>query len=760
MDYGATPINGVTPIDISGPPDVNGEYSYAWTIPVSTTLTVGNAGKIKAKVVSPSTQSAVAGVSAGFQVKASVTLVAPNSGVTDLVIGQAKTIEWTPFGNIVKFRIEYKYDTSAWAEITPVGGVVGTVSGANKTWSWTVLNPPSNNVLFKVSDYDNANVSSTSSGANTIKGQLSLVTPDAVPQTFYIGDAIPIQWTKTGTIGNLKIEYSAKGDWTDTLNVNPSYASGADGTNTLTPAWTAPSMVAETYKVRLSNVTPPVGTELTDTSTVAFGVRPKITGITSPGSGEIWNTGDTTKIITWSAISAAKPDLTLPKVKFQYLVAGGVWTDILTLAGLPVEVDCVNGTNNYTWVRGVADEKSEDVKIRVYFKDYASELLESASFKIRPVITLDASLNAALKLTAFSNNANLVKWTSTGTKITTVNVRYDLYNGNGANGIPNDADDYAGIIQDLVPIASGAAGVTWNPAPDVSNSPRIRVVDTGNANVKADSPTFKIIGGLTLTAPSGSATTWIAKSTTNNISWSFSGTIASVKIYYDSNSGKGADNIAGNADDYNTNLPIATVPQVGSSGTTNYLWNPMPDTVTNFGRIKITNAADEVNVFSIGTDFNIGAQFDLTQPEGGHIAYATESYDILWNAFAINGVTKVALYYTNDSGAPSPTWNLITNLAPNTGLYTWSPIPFGLADLNNTNKIRITQFNPLNETPTKNESAANFSILGKLIVTVPGTGSESWVVNTTQAIKFKKKGAIQSVDLYYSYDGTALNYVK
>ena len=86
----------------------------------------------------------------------------------------------------------------------------------------------------------------------------------------------------------------------------------------------------------------------------------------------------------------------------------------------------------------------------------------------------------------------------------------------------------------------------------------------------------------------------------------------------------------------------------------------------------------------------LSGQFDLTRRRP--CAYST-SYDVLWNAFAINRVTKVALYYTNDSSAPSPAWNLITNLAPNTastpGPYTFSP-----GGLNNTNKIPLPSLTP------------------------------------------------------------------
>jgi len=243
-------------------------------------------------------------------------------------------------------------------------------------------------------------------------------------------------------------------------------------------------------------------------------------------------------------------------------------------------------------------------------------------------------------------------------------------------------------------------------------------------------------------------------------------------VYYDLNEGLGADGVADTGDEWGNNTAITTVAQTGSSGVKTYRWNPMPSIVTNKGVIKITDASNETEVYSVGGTqqktlplaaaqlFKVGAPFDVTDPELGHTAYAEETHTITWNNFLVSGVTKVALYYTNNSGAPSPTWNPITTDAQNTGTYNWNPVPSALADLNNTNRIRITQYDPLNEAGTQIDSEGDFSILGKLIVTVPGAGTESWGVNTTQRIKFKKKGALQTVDLYYSYNGQEANYAK
>ena len=112
---------------------------------------------------------------------------------------------------------------------------------------------------------------------------------------------------------------------------------------------------------------------------------------------------------------------------------------------------------------------------------------------------------------------------------------------------------------DDVLVAAGdpvSDGIDWNGIPDINALVKIRVVDIANANVKADTPdSFKIVGGITDIVPSGAATTWAALSTTNEIAWSFNGSINPVKIYYDDDGGNNG---------YNGNTPIYTVAQSGT----------------------------------------------------------------------------------------------------------------------------------------------------------------------------------------------------
>ena len=105
---GGAELNGGTPVALSGlTQSPAGTYHWDWGIPLNTTLTVGKAGKIRVAAVSPAAQSTVEGISAGFQVKGSITNVKLKDDVTTMVVGDPIFIQWTPGGGIVLFKIYY-----------------------------------------------------------------------------------------------------------------------------------------------------------------------------------------------------------------------------------------------------------------------------------------------------------------------------------------------------------------------------------------------------------------------------------------------------------------------------------------------------------------------------------------------------------------------------------------------------------------------------------------------------------------------------
>ncbi|MDO8748550.1 MAG: Ser-Thr-rich GPI-anchored membrane family protein, partial [Candidatus Omnitrophota bacterium] len=192
---GAGPLisGSAVPVD-DGTPGNKG--SFAWKIPNVPSayakvkvVNTPNANWQNVSGISPNGASGAGTYNSIIGSITEVTVVSDGLG-TNMEVGGTKTIQWKPFGSISLFKLEYRYNAGAWNEISPLdpdgagplkGGTAGTVSGAYRTWNWSgIPNTISNDVDFKISDYDNPTKVFAESLVNyTIKGQLSLVTPDA-----------------------------------------------------------------------------------------------------------------------------------------------------------------------------------------------------------------------------------------------------------------------------------------------------------------------------------------------------------------------------------------------------------------------------------------------------------------------------------------------------------------------------------------------------------------------------------------------------
>ncbi len=86
----------------------------------------------------------------------------------------------------------------------------------------------------------------------------------------------------------------------------------------------------------------------------------------------------------------------------------------------------------------------------------------------------------------------------------------------------------------------------WDNVPDaVSDNVKVRVMDSVNNNVFGESASFDIIGSITMQQPN-STSNWEVGTTDKNITWTYTGSIGTVNIYYDYGTGYGS--------------PIASVP--------------------------------------------------------------------------------------------------------------------------------------------------------------------------------------------------------
>src|SRR5207245_11813582 len=160
---------------------------------------------------------------------------------------------WSAVGNLPAVRLEYAkapYVTftqiSAAAPAGPTGG----------TFSWTVPNDISStyDIKVRVSDPNDPEANDLSDAAFKIEGALALTSPNG-GEVWAVGSIHPITWTSTGSVANVKLEYSKDDFVTSTVIA-------ASTPNTGTYTWTISDSISATVKVRLSHVTDPGAKDL------------------------------------------------------------------------------------------------------------------------------------------------------------------------------------------------------------------------------------------------------------------------------------------------------------------------------------------------------------------------------------------------------------------------------------------------------------------------------------------------------------------
>lgn len=194
----------------------------------------------------------------------SVTVTAPNGGES-LTGGSATTITWSSTGTIANVKLEYSVD----------GGTNWTVITASTTndgsEAWTVPSSATTQGRVRVSDasvsatndMSNANFTITVSASNSV----TLTAPNG-GQSFTGGSATTITWSSTGTIANVKLEYSlnAGSTWTQIT---------ASTANDGSEAWTVPSSATTQGRIRVSDATNAATTDMSDANfTITTGTPP------------------------------------------------------------------------------------------------------------------------------------------------------------------------------------------------------------------------------------------------------------------------------------------------------------------------------------------------------------------------------------------------------------------------------------------------------------------------------------------------------
>ncbi|MCP4215007.1 MAG: hypothetical protein GY765_10135, partial [bacterium] len=484
----------------------------------------------------------------------------------------------------------------------------------------------------------------------------------------------------TGSIANVAIDYSTDngGSWN---SITTSTA------NNGVFNWSVPNSPSTTSLVRISDVDGPA----TDNSNAAFTIAEQRTlTLTSPNGGENWE-GTTNQNITWTNTGS------IANVAIDYSTDnGGSWNSITT-----------SSANNGVFNWSVPNSPSTTCLVKVSDIDGPATDNSNAVFTIaeQRTLTLTAPNGGENWEGATTQN---ITWTHTGS-IANVAIDYSTDNGGTWNSITTTT--------------ANSGSFSWPVPNSPSTTSLVRISDVDGPATDNSNAAFTIAEQrtLTLTAPNGGEN-WEG-ATTQNITWTHTGSIANVAIDYSTDNGGSWNSIT---------------TSTANSGTFNW---PVPNSPSTTSLVRISDidgpATDNSNaVFTIAEQRTL----TLTAPNGGENWEGAANQIITWTA--TGGIDNVSIEYSLDNGA---TWNTITASTANDGSFDWTVPNFP----STTCLIRITDING----PATDTSNATFTILEQRTLTVIApNGGEDLEALTNQTIGWKSTGDIPNVAIRYSTD--------
>jgi hypothetical protein len=266
-----------------------------------------------------------------------ITVTSPN-GNENWTGGDNHYITWIAPGNVCRVKIEYSIDNgSTWKTIispTPNDG----------SYTWAVPNDPSTTCLVRISDAANGSPIDQSNDVFTISASptdgITVTAPNGGDE-MVVNSTNYIYWSSTGSIDNVKIEYTTDngGTWTtiDSSTQN-------DGSYT----WTVPYNSSTNCKVRISDAADGTPSDESD-SVFTIKAPDKFITVLSPNGGETCKINSTYNI-TWTSSG----------------ISGKFKIDYSTTGGNPYATTIVSSTTNdgaYTWT--VPNTPSSNCKVRI-----------------------------------------------------------------------------------------------------------------------------------------------------------------------------------------------------------------------------------------------------------------------------------------------------------------------------------------------------------------------------------------------------------
>ncbi len=315
--------------------------------------------------------------------------------------------------------------------------IANNVAASAGTYAWTPVSAAGNNYLVKVVNKKYNNIYDQSNAVFTVRNepQITVVTPNG-GEVWLAGETKNITWTSSYS-DSVKLEYTTDGNnW----NIMASSVSSSTGSY----AWNLPSVSSTTVKVRVTDVSYPAYSDMSNTN---FTIRPAPSVVvTAPNGGELWY-NNTSQNITWTSSNSAN-------VKIEYSHDNGTsWNSIAS--------SVASSAGTYNWTLPSIQSSQMLIKISdVDFPDYKDQ--SNAVFTIAaPSVTVTSPNGGEIWV---HSSQQSITWNSAG--VNAVNLEFSSDGGNT-----------------WTTIASNVSGnsFTWSLPATQTTSAKVRITDSGTS---------------------------------------------------------------------------------------------------------------------------------------------------------------------------------------------------------------------------------------------------------------------------------------
>jgi hypothetical protein len=586
-------------------------------------------------------------------------ITAPTGNET-WVTGTAHTITWNSNddGNIKIEMLQY------------FGGSWLTIADSIKTstGSYTFIVPGNGyyGSSIRLTSLSYNNVSVCPNYFNTIGGQTDLrITSPNTSLTCLFNTNQNITWVLTGSIANVKLEYTTNNGISWKLITNSTPAA------TQSYIWNVPSISSTSCRIRITDASNPYVYDVSDELfSISSAIQRSIT-VVSPKGGDIWEAGST-QTIRWTSNDVA--DLNI----YFSSNGGKDWNIINT------NIPAVWGS--YTWKnQGIASPNC-----RIKLEDASDTTL----FAVSNQFTISTSTSTLILISPNggekwqSGSTQTIKWTCSS-NITSINIYISVDGGTTwdpeGSAVPATTQSFTLVLP----------FITYTTC-------KVKISDTANPLVFDESDTLFSIGQydpnakyLNIISPAGGER-WLTGSI-YKIQWT-SSNIATLNVYY-----------AGPPNDAVWKIIRSNIPANEESCS----WL-IPDSLYANNNIKIADASD-TTVYTKSKRFNI-SKIDTSYPTFN----MTLTNDIRTDSVYECDIYMLSTENLNIELSALTLGFTINNSSLNGGTLTASWVP-GSNELSNTAQIP-TAFN----TTTLSNGRRVIKIVGKA---PPGPGKGSLISN-------------------------------